>query len=136
MPNFSVINLEGRDIRSDSITSCYPYTLIMYFHTDCEYCREEIKSMVQNQEKMRNIGILLISSEPIDSLRAFALQEGLLHVKQFVVARDTSATLPIGLNLYSIPTSILYHNRTEIARYKGQILAPAIIKDFHRHGSS
>lgn len=58
---FELLNGLGRDINK----------VIIYFNTHCDFCQFELKELEKKVPEFENTEIILVSAEPLDSLREF-----------------------------------------------------------------
>ncbi len=74
IPNFTLINIANITEFNNSCLENENVLLIL-FHTECEFCKEEINEILVNAERIHNIEILLISEEKIETLKKFSIDD-------------------------------------------------------------
>ncbi len=63
----------------------------MLFESDCHMCQEEISGIISNAPISRDWKILLISRQPLDSIRNFVHRNNLTDLEQIKAYKDRIA---------------------------------------------
>ena len=106
---------------------------VVFFDTGCDHCRTEA-SDIQRVGKFNGLRILLVSSEPSDSLAAFSRSYKLDSLKDVQVLADPKHESYYAFNVTATPTSFLYDaNGALIKKYTGVVRVDNVLRDLKAH---
>lgn len=99
---------------------------ILFFHSDCEYCQSEAKLLNENPEAFKDATVYLLSTEPLENIRAFK-DEYLQGNTDFIVGRIDVKTSSEVFGANSFPYTLIYDkNNRLIKTYKGIVKLEAL----------
>src|SRR5699024_6549557 len=117
---FSGVNLEGKTVRSQSITGQQP-VILTYFNTGCEFCRAEIASMQKHDALQEKTNIYLASDEPSRSLQRFANEFQIDSLQTVHVLWDTSRQIKKLFGVKGVPSTFIYDETGKLLKsFKGE----------------
>jgi thiol-disulfide isomerase/thioredoxin len=113
VPSFSMRDLDGRTISSDSLRG--KVTIINFWATWCPPCRAEIPDLVALQEKYRDqLQVIGISQDEVgpDAVRKFATEQ---HMN-YPIVMSTPELEKIFTGIYALPTSFIVDRTQQIVQ--------------------
>ena len=103
--------------------------LLIYFNSDCEYCKAETKEIVDNQEQLEGIEMIFISLEPLDIIKQFGDSIGLTDLPNVLLGKINNQTADEILGITSAPQLFIYNREGKLTKqFKGSTKIEAIIK--------
>lgn len=122
------IRILGTLYTRDSLSQHRP-TVFVWFHTDCDFCRNEVKDIVAHLSDFADTQLLFVSTEPAETIRAFAVSSGLSAHPSVVLLEDRQMIFPVRFDVTTTPYTLVYgRNGRLLKRFHGQILSSAILK--------
>ncbi len=102
--------------------------LVIYFGTECSYCEKEAVLLLSNMEKLKECNIVMISSDSMGAVEAFAVSYQLKEVEEIKIVADTAMVFYDHFSFLNIPSILIYDvNGKLIQRYSGETHIEAII---------
>ncbi len=102
------------------------YSVLVYFNSECDYCRKEIQGFSDIKNDLKKYDLYLISIEPqgqaLQFLETYGLQE------YFVRTRSESV-----LNIFPgiAPQTLIYKDNKLYRHFKGEVDADIILKQLY-----
>lgn len=128
IPEFEFYQPDGTLYTRDSLPQHRP-TVFVWFHTDCDFCRNEVKDIVAHLSDFADTQLLFVSTEPAETIRAFAVSSGLSAHPSVVLLEDRQMIFPVRFDVTTTPYTLVYgRNGRLLKRFYGQILSSAILK--------
>lgn len=128
IPEFEFYQPDGTLYTRDSLPQHRP-TVFVWFHTDCDFCRNEVKDIVAHLSDFADTQLLFVSTEPAETIRAFAVSSGLSAHPSVVLLEDRQMIFPVRFDVTTTPYTLVYgRNGRLLKRFHGQILSSAILK--------
>ncbi len=126
LPKFKAINLDS--ISFEPKQNGKPIIMI-YFNSDCEHCQSEVTAIVKNQEKFTNTQILMLSSESIIKIKAFATKYKVLGIKNLQIVQISNKIAAENLGFKSIPHILIYDAKGNLQKqFVGETKIETILK--------
>jgi peroxiredoxin len=128
VPEFS---LQLPDSTAISIQRDYTKSplLLIYFNSECEYCKAEAKEIVDNQELLEGIEMIFISLEPLQKIKQFGDSIGLTDLSNVLLGKIDDQTTDEILGITSAPQLFIYNKEGQLTKqFKGSTRIEAIIK--------
>jgi len=130
IPSFSFQTIDGKPFSKDNLKPNTP-TVFIYFHSECDFCQHEAQSISENLEQFKNIQLVFISAEPIESIEAFSREYNLNNQTNTTFLHDSTDRFSSQFDATSIPYLLIYDkNQKLIKKHKGQYKAESILKLF------
>lgn len=122
VPSLELVKMDSSGIiRTDSIPKDKPI-VFMFFQSDCSHCQDEMTSITENAPLIRDWQILLVSRQPLDSIRSFSYRNNLHEFRNITVCKDTGMMFFKVFQMQSIPSSVIYDANGDLrVRYDGAI---------------
>jgi peroxiredoxin len=131
MPTFEVFRLNGMTFSRDSLQQDN-YTIFIYFHTDCDFCKHEIADITKNIEKFGTVQIILITVDELETVRRYVSTEKLDSYPTITVLYDNRMDFATRFNIKSSPCTLIYNSKQKLVkRINGQTLAKNLIKEIN-----
>jgi len=122
----------SRFVDVDSSALLFPknhFIVLVFFNSECILCQNEALEISRNLPLLSNTTILLISSEPIDTIKAFAELYGLRNQPSVTFAKINSKDVFGTFGSVSIPHIFIYgKDRKLIKEFKGETKVEAILQ--------
>jgi peroxiredoxin len=94
--------------------------LLIYFNTHCDFCQFEIEELSKRLPEFENTEIILVSAEPIDSIRPFMQTLGFLSYPNASAYHCPYDTLIKCFGQLAAPTTFVYGtNNKLLKRFNG-----------------
>jgi hypothetical protein len=104
-------------------------TVVMLFNTACEHCHYEVTEIKKSISSFQRTSILMISSEPIKTIKAFAKEYGLDSEATITFAKINRDDVFETFGSVSIPHILIYDkDRKLIKEFKGETKIEAILQ--------
>jgi thiol-disulfide isomerase/thioredoxin len=113
VPTFSMRDLDGRTISSDSLRG--KVTIINFWATWCPPCRAEIPDLIALQEKYRGqVQVIGVSQDEVgpDAVRQFATEQRM----NYPIVMSTPELEKIFTGVYALPTSFIVDRTQQIVQ--------------------
>ncbi|TAN02236.1 MAG: redoxin domain-containing protein [Chitinophagaceae bacterium] len=108
LPAFNLLLLDSTTVVNTGNIQPGKPVLIIFFHTDCEYCQRETEAIINNMNKLQNVRFYLVSIDPLSDIRFYRNYYHLGKFKNIVIGRDTGWYLPDHYPIKSTPYMQLY----------------------------
>lgn len=103
-------------------------TIFIYFNTECNFCQHEAQSIKENLENFKNIQLVFVSTEPIETIKSFASTHNLLNQQNITFLYDSTNHFSNRFDANSYPYVLIYNSNQELVKkHKGQLKAETII---------
>lgn len=127
-PAVRFISLNGKMVTEKQMAG-KPLWLI-FFHSDCEYCHMEAEN-IRKAGTPDNIKIWMVSSEPQDTLSAFARRYDLDNLSYLQFLNDKYHADYQTFGVTASPASFLYgSDGALIKQYKGVVKIETVLQDW------
>ncbi len=128
IPNFSFKTLQNTDFTNTNLKPNTP-TVFIYFNSECDFCHHEAQSISEHIEQFKSIQLLFVSTEKMETIKAFAETYNLLTQQNTTFLHDNNNTFSNRFDANSIPFLLIYNSKQElIKKHKGQLKPEAILK--------
>ncbi len=129
IPDFEFLEIQSNEkFSSKSLKKDIP-VLFVYFNTECEHCRYEIKQISHNINKFENCQIIMISIEEPEILKTFTKKHNLLNKKNITILYDKDLMFEEIFGNCPFPTSFIYNKKRELVKtFKGEVKIEALLK--------
>ena len=92
--------------------------VLLYFHPECDFCRNEIQQIQQKMDNSGGIQLILISNAGKYGLRQFAATYQLDIVPDLTILMDQQLEMYDRLQVKSIPSCYIYDRRHQLVAVK------------------
>lgn len=88
--------------------------MLMLFNPQCEHCQHETEEIIKNIGKFKDIQIVMSTSMPFDSMRAFREKYKLAQYDNIIMGHDTYYFLPTFYMIRNMPFLAFYNKKKEL----------------------
>jgi peroxiredoxin len=128
IPNFSFKTLQNTDYTNANLKP-HTSTVFIYFNSECDFCQHEAQSISEHIEQFKNVHLLFVSTEDIETIEAFAETYNLLTQQNITFLHDSTYTFSNRFDANSIPYILIYNKNQELVKkHKGQLNPDTILK--------
>lgn len=126
-----VFNLQKTDSSIIKINQNYSKSplLLIYFNSECDFCREEAISIAKNHKLLDGMLMVFISIEPIEIIQQFSETTGLSPLPNVLMGKIDDKTADEILGITSAPQLFIYNKKGMLTKqFKGSTKIEAIVK--------
>lgn len=109
MPSFTVQLTDSITFLNTKNVPAGKPTIIFYFSPRCPFCKQEIKNIVDNMEKLKDLNFYLITPYPLKEMQAFSTHYNLGQYKNISMARDPKDSFGKYFNPQGYPFIAIYN---------------------------
>jgi peroxiredoxin len=129
LPVFEFYNLDARTTFSNKNIDQNKRICVVYFDPDCDYCENEISSIVKNISSFNGTEILLISANKPQKLESIRDKFRLGQFNNIHILWDKNLQFESLFGKFIIPSSYIYNNDSVLLKeYHGLVDINAITK--------
>lgn len=99
-----------------------PYTLLVYFNSECEHCQWELKQLDANLNALNECNLALFSHEPQEQADNYLKTSPLGPFYKHAPIENVMNTFKGG-----VPQLYIYHNGQLVKHFKGEVKIDAIL---------
>lgn len=114
LPNFSFNDTEGKIFTQDSLKN--KPTIFIYFNSECDYCKVEVKKIQENIDKFYNTQLVFVSYESLPIIRDFAKHYKLHNVNNIKFLEDKKGVFSKIFDVKTIPFIVIYNDKKQLKR--------------------
>jgi peroxiredoxin len=124
-----MVNFKGLDGQDVATTDWRGKPLwVVFFRTDCHYCQLEADN-IRKAQGLSTLAVKLISTEPADSVRAFAARYGLDTLAHVQLLTDPHHDSYLTFGATTTSTSFLYDSHgTLIEKFSGVVKVEKVLR--------
>lgn len=134
-PNFPPVKLLTTDsvyFTKEDLPKKTP-VLLMLFNPHCEHCQEKTRGILDQIDRFKKIRIIMTTTVPYDSMKAFARKYELSRYPNILVGRDIHYFLPGFFQISHLPFLAFYRkDRSLISVFEGAMPIPQILEKFEK----
>jgi thiol-disulfide isomerase/thioredoxin len=131
MPNFEFMRMDRKKAKMHDYIQQGKYTIIYYFSTDCDHCREQTAMYISNPVIKEKVKLFWLSNADMDSIRDYneRYQLGLDTIHN-TIGKDINFTFTDYLNQGAFPLSILYDDKKKLRMIFSGVVDSATINPY------
>lgn len=128
VPEFEFLTLDQKPFTKANLKTNLN-TIFIYFNSQCDFCQHEAQSISNNLDSFKNVQIIFISTESIDTIKKFSEQYNLNNQQNITFLNDNLNTFSSRFDANNIPYLLIYdQNQKLIKKHKGQLNAKGILR--------
>ncbi len=128
IPDLSIKISDGSYISSRIEYKNTPLVII-YFNTDCSFCRDEAIEIKENRDFPQDLNFLFVSADDLKNIKVFSDSTGLSTLSNVVLGHITENAAYRLLGITSIPQIFIYNKQGKLTRqFKGMTKIGTIMK--------
>jgi thioredoxin-related protein len=107
--------------------------LVMFFSPDCEHCKHQMRDILEDDKKFRDIEIVMGTFQPFDEMKTFYNYFRISDHPNIYMGRDEHYMLPPYYRMKSLPCLALYDKKGQfIAKFEGNQKVDTILEAFQK----
>jgi hypothetical protein len=104
---------------------------LMMFNPQCTHCQHETEELVKNIDEFKDIQVIMTTSMPLDSMKAFSDKYKLSSYKNIIVGQDTHYFLFSYFQNRNLPFHAFYDKKKQLIKvFEGSVSINAIREMF------
>lgn len=134
IPEILLTTIDG-DVFNLSELQSKRKTAILFFSTDCEYCRKEIEGIIAAKDSFSGTEWVFVTISSHDDLKSFLLEYPLDSIPGAKVCIEDFPELYIALDVTAPPSIFIYDVNGDIEYYKrGAVSIQTILEWLNKDG--
>ena len=110
MPAFKIMKTDNTWFSKDQLPN-RDYTVIIYFAPDCGHCQHEMKEIIKNMDKLKNINFVWVSFKSMPEITEFYVKYNISKYPNMVMGRDLDYKLPSFYRVKFTPFVAVYDKK-------------------------
>jgi hypothetical protein len=103
----------------------------MFFSPECEHCKHQIRDILADFNKFKDIQIVMATYQPFEELKTFYTYFRIGDHSNILIGRDEKYILPPYYRMQSLPFLALYDKKGQlITHFEGNQKADTILNAF------
>lgn len=128
IPEFEFLTLNN-SIYTHKNLSQNTAAIFIYFNSECDFCQHEAQSISDSLDEFKDVQLLFISTEPIETIKKFSEQYNLHNQQNITFLYDNNSYFSSRFDATTIPYILIYDkNQKLIKKHKGQLNATGLLK--------
>jgi len=136
IPPFHLLKLDSTSYLTKEDVKKNRRTIIMFFSPDCDHCKHQTESILQDFSKFKDIEIIMATYQPFEELKEFNTHYRLFEHPNMKLGRDEKFFLPPFYKIRNLPYLALYDKKGNlITTFEGTQKIDTILAAFDKKGS-
>jgi thioredoxin-related protein len=94
--------------------------LVIFFSPDCEHCKHQMRDILADANKFKDIEIVMATFQPFDEMKSFYTYFRIADHSNILMGRDDKYMLPPYYRMQSLPCLALYDKKGQfITKFEG-----------------
>lgn len=128
MPNFTIVFADSTFSSTEQLERDKPYLLI-HFDATCKGCQEETDTLIKYMDKMKNVNLLFLTVQDLESVRLYQRYFKLERFKNVTVALDLDSALAKHFGTATTPLLAVYDREGNLRGvFEGQANTEKLLK--------
>lgn len=129
LPSIELRKIDGSSIVTDSFKKSKNLLVLNYFNPDCEHCQSMVQEMSREQQLIKNVNWLMITSATVEKTKRFADSMQLSKLQNVTVLNDTAAVFTSAFGTVTVPSFYVYKNGELLRRHNGECSIAYLLKE-------
>jgi thioredoxin-related protein len=131
LPPFRLIEVDSvHYLTKDNIKKNRP-VLLMFFSPECEHCKHQMRDILDNIAKFKDIEIVMATFQPFDEMKNFYAVFRISDHSNIYMGRDEHYLLPTYYRMQSLPFLALYDKKGQlITHFEGNQKVETLLNAF------
>ena len=126
-PKLCFTTINGDSFKTDTVKT--KVLIIVFYSPGCTFCEHEGVDLSRNSKSFKDVKIMFVTSESIDSARAYSLRSGIDTILNFYSLIDTSYKVLQTFGIRTIPTTLIYGSDRQLVKIiEGEVSAKKLLK--------
>lgn len=128
LPELTLLTTDSTHFHNSKINPNQPSVLI-YFNSECQFCQYEAKEIKNNILDFKDVNLLMISTEPLSKISAFAKDHDLINIPQIQFLQINEEDVYETFGGISVPSIFIYGpDQKLIKQYRGETKMEAVLQ--------
>ena|ERR1700712_3783579 len=107
--------------------------LVMFFSPECDHCKHQMRDILANTDKFKDIDIVMATFQPFGEMRTFYNYYRIAEHSNIYMGRDEKYLLPPYYRMQSLPFLALYDKKGQfITKFEGNQKVDSILVAFQK----
>lgn len=120
LPTFRVMKVAGAEVINTADIPKGKPTMFVLFMPDCEHCEKLADTIIMNMNRLKDIGIYMLTPATLTDIKDFTAKKGLAKYENIVLARDYDIFFPKFFDAYDVPFIAIYDKNKQFVTSFGQ----------------
>jgi len=136
IPPFHLLKLDSSTYLTKEDVKKNRRTIIMFFSPDCDHCKHQTESILQDFSKFKDIEIVMATYQPFEELKEFNTHYRIFEHPNMKLGRDEKFFLPPFYKIKNLPYLALYDKKGNlVTTFEGTQKIDTILAAFDKKGS-
>ena len=131
LPPFRILEVDSVHYFTKDDVKKNQRVLIMFFSPECEHCKHQMRDILADINKFKDIEIVMATFQPFDEMKTFYNYFRIQDHSNIRMGRDEKYMFPPYYRMQSLPFLALYNKKGQfITRFEGNQKADTILLAF------
>jgi thioredoxin-related protein len=131
LPPFSLLEVDSIHYVTNGSLKKNHKVLIMFFSPECDHCKHQMRDILAEINKFKDIEIVMATFQPFDEMKSFYNYYRIQDHPNILMGRDEKYMFPPYYRMQSLPFLALYDKKGQfIKRFEGNQKADSILLAF------
>jgi thioredoxin-related protein len=131
IPPFRLLEVDSVHFITNSDLKKNHKVLIMFFSPECDHCKHQMRDILADINKFKDIEILMATFQPFEEMKSFYNYYRIQDHSNILMGRDEKYMFPPFYRMQSLPFLALYDKKGQfIKRFEGNQKADSILFAF------
>ena len=131
IPPFKLLKVDSLHYVSRDDIKKNHKVLLMFFSPECDHCKHQLRDILTDINKFKDIEIVMATFQPFDEMKSFYEYFRIADHSNILMGRDERYFLPPFYRMQSLPFLALYDKKGEfITRFEGNQKVDTILNAF------
>src|SRR5450755_3853432 len=120
VPPFKILEIDSVHFITKEVIKKNHRVLLLFFSPECEHCKHQMRDILEDFNKFKDIEIVMATFQPFDEMKAFYTYFRIGDHSNIYMGRDEHYMLPPYYRMQSLPFLALYDKKGQfIVRFEG-----------------
>lgn len=130
MPEINALTVFGDSLRVNDYLDPTKRTVIMFFHSDCEFCQKEIEGIIERNGECRDVQWVFITIAQPEELEPFLKEYPIESIPNAFLLREDFPEMHIKFDVTAPPALFIYDEHKKLMRmHRGATSIKTIVEE-------
>ncbi len=135
IPPFRLLEVDSMHVITKDNIKKNHRVLIIFFSPECEHCKHQMRDILADFNKFKDIEIVMATFQPFDEMKTFYNYFRIADHSNIMMGRDEKYLLPPYYRMQSLPFLALYDKKGQlITHFEGNQKVETILDAFEAKG--
>ncbi len=131
IPPFKILQVDSLHFYTRDDIKKNHKVLLIFFSPDCEHCKHQMRDILADFSKFKDVEIVMATFQPFDEMKSFYNYFRIMDHPNILMGRDEKYLLPPFYRMQSLPFLGLYDKKGNfITRFEGNQKVDTILNAF------